>query len=249
MILQDTLEIRLAGLSELVVNEPFTHEILGRDVAERAMLKKALTITARESVISNAETPLVFDVLFEPLRVFQTKVDFVINKSSGGRWRFELQLSAEEGDIDGVIKMEALVHSTASRKVAIPNPHPSRGRIPFEAFMSLCTGPEFTVRPSRGIIEGEETVVQVVYAPTDYGNLKSVGKLMVQSDDMEWAFDLQGKVPKYVPPAGTAKVTPDTELRADTTRKWAEEKARVRPNFVRGNLNTKHAKDSSPTRR
>eukprot|EP00959_Pyramimonas_sp_CCMP1952_P151272 3165372-Pyramimonas_sp.AAC.1 len=90
-VLKDKLEIRLAGLSEAVKDEAFTHEILA-PMPERAMIKKCLHITARSDTIVDARTPLVFDVVFEPLKVFRSKVDFVINKSSGGRWRFELMV-------------------------------------------------------------------------------------------------------------------------------------------------------------
>ena len=56
-------------------------------------------------------------------------------------------------------------------------------------------------------------------------------------------------MPKYVPPTGTSKIKPEQTLRQDTQKLWAEEKARVRPNYVRGNLKTEYAKPENVQKR
>jgi len=50
--------------------------------------------------LSNADEPLVFDLRFEPLRPFKTQVEFIIYKSSGGRWKFNVIFEALDPEID-----------------------------------------------------------------------------------------------------------------------------------------------------
>jgi len=40
---------------------------------------------------------------FEPLRPFKTSTEFVVYKSSGGRWKFNVVFEALEPEVDDVI--------------------------------------------------------------------------------------------------------------------------------------------------
>jgi len=42
--------------------------------------------------LSSPDQPLVYSVLFAPPWAMSTSVQLIINKPSGGRWRFEMQL-------------------------------------------------------------------------------------------------------------------------------------------------------------
>lgn len=49
------------------------------------------------------DEPILFDLRFEPLRPFKTQVEFIIYKSSGGRWKFNAVFEALEPEMDDII--------------------------------------------------------------------------------------------------------------------------------------------------
>ena len=57
-------------------------------------------------------------LIFEPLKAVRSKVDLLITRGSGGRWRFDLQLVASQPDVDDVIKIEVCWHDIHMATVA-----------------------------------------------------------------------------------------------------------------------------------
>jgi hypothetical protein len=58
---------------------------------------------------------------FEPLRPFKTTVEFVITKSSGGRWKFNVVFEALEPEVDDVIVIQSPLHKTSSVSFRLNN--------------------------------------------------------------------------------------------------------------------------------
>lgn len=97
-------------------------------------------------------------VTYDPLRPVTLGGDLVVNKQSGGRWRFELELVVTEPDVDGacrarrpsavfsraagararsladVIVVEAELHQTESVQFTLTNQAPSFA--PFRAYFT-----------------------------------------------------------------------------------------------------------------
>ena len=64
--------------------------------------------------------PLRYDIVFEPLRSFPMHFELVVNKQSGGRWHFDVQLDATEPDVDE-ITIEAMLNRTSSVSFKLTN--------------------------------------------------------------------------------------------------------------------------------
>jgi len=239
--LQDQLEVTLSGLGPLGKDEPFTHELVMQNPAERAALKRALHITANQHAITSPDEPLTFTLTFEPLRVLHTSVDFVITKASGGRWRFEIILEATEPDIDGTIVLESAVNQTDTKTINIVNPEPTSKSVPFSVALTPESAMEFTFTPMKGYLDGgNPTPVSVMFTPKEYGKMV-VGRLVVQTDDMQWMYDLKGTRPKYDPPKGTSKVKADVQHTEEMESRIesASMTKSASKNFIRGNLTRK----------
>jgi hypothetical protein len=63
----------------------------------------------------------VFDLRFEPLRPFKTQVEFIIYKSSGGRWRFNMVFEALEPEVDDMILIQSPLQKTSSVSFRLSN--------------------------------------------------------------------------------------------------------------------------------
>lgn len=48
------------------------------------------------------------------------------------------------------------------------------------------------------------TAFTIEFAPMNYRKLYT-GKLVIETDDMYWSFEVTGKLPKYIPKALTVK--------------------------------------------
>jgi len=58
--------------------------------------------------------PLTFRLEFLPLRSFKTIAELIINKSSGGRWRYNMLFESLEPDFDDIITIESPLNKTSS---------------------------------------------------------------------------------------------------------------------------------------
>jgi hypothetical protein len=161
-----------------------------------------------------------------------------VNKNSGGRWRFELQLEATQADMDGTIHLEAQTGTSATHVLEIANPFPGPTPITFTAFLSVETPGDFTVHPEEGMLHGDTSAcVEVTYAPFEFGKPQTNGQLTIQTENMQWLYNLTGSMPKYTPPLGVSQMREQQELADETKRYMAEMPRRLRQkNHIRDNL-------------
>jgi hypothetical protein len=69
----------------------------------------------------------------------------------------------------------------------------------FTAFFTSDSASEFMVYPKSGLLEpyGKEgTNFIVSFSPTEYGKQK-IGKLVIQTDEMQWTYEIKGSHPHY----------------------------------------------------
>ena len=72
----------------------------------------------------------------------------------------------------------------------------------FTAYFTHESSSEFSVTPKEGILDQngrEGTQFVICYLPTEYGKIK-VGKLIIDTDDVQWVFEVRGSHLDYKPP-------------------------------------------------
>lgn len=95
--------------------------------------------------LASPSDPLEFDFVLEPLKPFEASVQLVLNKSTGGRWRYLMRVVASEPEPDDVIDIEATLHRTSSVSFGITNHFPQyapfkvRLGVPLPAFVCVCS--------------------------------------------------------------------------------------------------------------
>jgi len=172
----------------------------------KLLVARSLVIEPVKTTISSAAEPLEFEITFEPLRPFSCNCQFIVNKASGGRWRFDLSLSATEPEPDDVITIEALLHHTSSVAFNLTNQFQTYA--PFKANFSLESPSELTVHPEEGVLPPvgtEGTTFVVSFTPREYGKTL-VGKLIIETEDMRWSYEVRGTHPHYAAPAVRSRI-------------------------------------------
>ena len=100
---EDTLRVNLPGFSVVQDDDKFNFEINVLNEAHRGLVDRSVFIDQKTDNILSVDDPIVFDLRFEPLRPFKTQTEFIIYKSSGGRWKFNAIFEALEPEVDYVI--------------------------------------------------------------------------------------------------------------------------------------------------
>ncbi|KAH8082149.1 hypothetical protein JL720_8676 [Aureococcus anophagefferens] len=150
---------------------------------------------------------LKFDAIFEPLRPFSTSVHLVVKRATGGRWPFEVQLDVDEPDPDDAIEIEANLHTTAKVQFKLVNSN-AMDYTPFNAFFSTDSAHTLTVSPAHGLLAPvgtEGTNFDVSFRPVKYGMLQR-GRLIIQTEDMMWSYEVHGTHPSFTVPVSQSKV-------------------------------------------
>lgn len=270
------LSLVLPGLGAFAGKEQFSHEIVvpANNPSLQEMVDRSITVRPVQTVLTSPEQPVEFEVRFEPLRPFNANLEFIVNKRSGGRWRYELRVEATEPEPDDIIVVEAMMGHTSSVAFELTNQFPTYA--PFRAYFTLESPAELVVHPPEGVLPpyGSEGVSIVVsYTCTEYGKAR-VGKLIIevcskglgcvclclcvgtytlscspclhQTDDMRWSYEVRGTHPEFKAPAVAARV----EHRLP--RRLAEqlEHHRTPPrNIMRDNMNVSRAGGPAKTRK
>ncbi len=88
-----------------------------------------------------------YKVIFEPQKTVSAKVEMVVEKSTGGRWRFELRLEATQPDVDGSITIQAAPGQSALGPVQLYSPTDQPE--PFTCHFTHDSSISFDVSPSE----------------------------------------------------------------------------------------------------
>lgn len=230
--LTQTLSIRPPGLQR-IAGERFSVE-LEIPEAVGTQLQRCLSVVL-ENARPKTDEPLNVTVQFEPLKPVHAAVDLILVKESGGRWLYELDLEASAAETDDVIVIEAELNRTESVQFRLCNQFNTYA--PFHAAFTPDSPDEFVVFPETGVLEpasSNGTMFVVSFTPTRYGRT-IIGKLLIQTDDMQWTYEVRGTHPFYEPPVGVGKVqnklAPSEQRELDRA---AEQ--RRRKNFIKDNV-------------
>lgn len=195
--MEESIRIVLPGFELINTDDTFQYELNVVQASHKGLVDRSVFIEQKTSTLSAADEPLVFDMRFEPLRPFKTSVEFVINKSSGGRWKFNVMFEALDPEIDDSIVIHSPLHKTSSVSFKLSN-H-LRSVADFHAFFTADSANEFTVYPKQGQLEpyGKDgTNFIVSFTPTEYGKAKT-GRLVIQTEEMQWMYEIKGSHPHY----------------------------------------------------
>ena len=229
---QETLNITLPGFTYANGDDTFSYEINVANPSFQSLIDRAVFIEQKTDRLDEPKQPLVFDLRFEPLRPFKTQTEFIIYKSSGGRWKFNVVFEALEPDVDDIITITSPLHKTSSVSFKLTN-H-LKAYAEFTAFFTAESAVEFVCHPKSGLLEpyGKEgTNFIVSFTPTEYGKTK-VGKLVIQTEEMQWTYEIRGSHPQYkIPQALGGRI--QNKLSKELASKIIHKEKK---NFLRDNL-------------
>jgi len=176
---EESIKIVLPGFQMINLEDTFNYELNVLQPNHQGLIDRSVFVEQRTSNLTSAEEPLVFDLRFEPLRPFKTNVEFIVYKSSGGRWKFNVIFEALDPEIDDSIVIQSPLHKTSSVSFKLSNHLKSFAD--FHAFFTQDSAAEFTVYPKSGQLEpyGKDgTNFIVSFTPTEYGKAKT-GRLVI----------------------------------------------------------------------
>jgi hypothetical protein len=148
--------------------------------------------------IQNKKLPL--EIKFYPLRPFKTDIEFILRKKSGGQWIYNIILEATEPDPDDIIYIKSSLGKQSFVAFKLQNIFTKDAK--FIAYFSHDSSSEFSVTPREGTLDQsgrEGTQFVICYLPVEYGKIK-IGKLIVETDEVEWIFEVRGSHLDYKPP-------------------------------------------------
>jgi hypothetical protein len=228
------LELKLPGLF-VDGREEFHVELQVASEIEPVIRHSVAVEVVDAEDIRGPEDPLTLRVHMHPAKPFRARGQLVVAKASGGRWRWECHLEADDPDPDDTIRVEAELGNRSSVAIALSNS--SGAYAAFRAGFTLDSAQEFTVTPAVGELppEGEAGAPIVIhFTPQEYGKTCH-GRLIVETEEDQWVYDVVGTQPRYHRPHVTSTRV-DTRLdrshlRAIKTR----EEARATTNFLKVN--------------
>ena len=166
----------------------------------KSLIDKCLTINFNEKLLKPNNKKLPLEIKFYPLRPFRTEFEFVLRKKSGGQWIYNILLEALLPDPDDIINIKSSLLKESYITFNLENIFTREAK--FIAYFSHESSTEFNVSPREGILEqsGKQgTQFVICYLPVEYGKIK-IGKLIVETDEVMWIFEIRGTYTDYKPP-------------------------------------------------
>jgi hypothetical protein len=135
-------------------------------------------------------------LIYEPLKVFTTRVEATVHCRNRGKWRVLLDLDSTDPEPDDVIKLCAPVGGTDQVTFRLSNRF--LGYSKFDAFFSSKSSPHFSVFPGTGTLppfgSSEGAPFTVSFAPHEYGVIETA-VLNIVTNDAQWNYEIRGSYP------------------------------------------------------
>jgi len=216
-------------------DDVFSFEVNVLNEGHRGLIDRSVFIKQKTESVQSVDEPIVFDLRFEPLRPFKTQTEFIVYKSSGGRWKFNAIFEALEPEVDDIITIQSPLHKTSSVSFRLTN-H-MKAFAEFTAHFTGDSAAEFVCHPKQGLLEpyGKDgTNFIVSFTPTEYGKAK-IGKLIIQTEEMQWTYEIRGSHPQYkIPEVGGGRIA--NKLSKDVLIKRQSVHGGKPKNFMAANL-------------
>ena len=199
------LNLDISNLPEKEIDySDFVYMINAQDEKYKDLINKCLSIQFfdRKRIdkgdYQNRKLPL--QIKFYPLRPLKTEIEFILRKKSGGQWIYNILLEATEPEPDDIIHIKSSIGKQSFVTFKLHNIFTKE--VKFSAYFSHESSSEFSVTPREGILDqsGKEgTQFVICYLPVEYGKIK-VGKLIIETDEVQWIFEVRGSHLDYKPP-------------------------------------------------
>eukprot|EP00002_Diphylleia_rotans_P025649 TRINITY_DN5079_c0_g1_i5.p1 TRINITY_DN5079_c0_g1~~TRINITY_DN5079_c0_g1_i5.p1 ORF type:complete len:2913 (-),score=444.38 TRINITY_DN5079_c0_g1_i5:284-9022(-) len=215
--LDDEFIVMLDGLEEAFNEADLNYEIVYSE-ENRRTLEPALDISLLQLYSKERFYGAKFKVIFEPLKPFKATVAFVVSLASGGRWRYQLHFESLMPEVDDTITIEAAIHKTESISFRLTNAFDTPAA--FKAYFAPGSPYEFSVYPTSGILQPlgskDGNAFIVSFTPQTYGK-PLIGLLVIQTDEMQWSYEIRGTYPQYQPPTAPTGRRIDNQLSEEST--------------------------------
>ena len=96
--LKESIKIRLPGFEDLAPDDVFTYEINVINQSYKGFVERSVFLSKVKDTLRTPDDELEFVLRFEPLRPFKANTEFIIYKSTGGRWKFNAIFEATESE-------------------------------------------------------------------------------------------------------------------------------------------------------
>ena len=199
------LNLDISNLPEKVIDyTDFVYMINVQDEKLKDLINKCLTIQFMDKNkldqidLTNRKLPL--QVKFYPLRPIKTEIEFILRKKSGGQWIYNILLESTEPEPDDIINIKSSIGKQSFVTFRLQNIFTKDAK--FSAYFTHESSNEFSVTPKEGILDQsgrEGTQFVVCYLPVEYGKMK-MGKLIIETDEVQWVFEVRGSHLDYRPP-------------------------------------------------
>ncbi|XP_030333266.1 cilia- and flagella-associated protein 47 [Strigops habroptila] len=182
---------------------------------------------------------LVFNIVFAPNKPMRNEATLVVQYTAGGIWKFPVLFIALEPEVDDIINIEAVglnKESIVDFKLTSQTRYPE----PFTAHFLAGSDPEFRVLPQAGELLPAGTAgthITVGFKPRMYSK-KHKATLVIQTQSMQWMYEINGLPPQSIPPTSPAKVI--------STRSCIRSATVQQRNFLHENLKLTTTAVSSP---
>ncbi|XP_072178621.1 cilia- and flagella-associated protein 47-like [Diadema setosum] len=194
----------VVGEGNTLANE-FSYELIYPSDEARIQLENAVSLQLirkqREKLSGNVT--LVFNVVYAPFKTMRHNVQLCVKATTGGVWRFPLGFVSTEPTVDDVITIES-VGLNKEALVGFRLTSQARHPVAFQAYFVAGSDVEFSVSPQTGELKPlgtTGTLITVGFTPKIYGKTYHA-KLVIQTADMQWTYQVEGVIPEYTPPAG-----------------------------------------------
>mmetsp|Transcript_41492 Transcript_41492/g.36868 ORF Transcript_41492/g.36868 Transcript_41492/m.36868 type:complete len:163 (+) Transcript_41492:79-567(+) len=121
VVKEQELKIVLPGNPLVNEKDEYTMEMVHIPMELESGIRKWLTITPQKNKLTSPDDYLLFVAKFAPLKPFKTQIELLVNKSSGGRWKFKLNIEASTPDVDDTIYITSPLNRTASVSFRLSN--------------------------------------------------------------------------------------------------------------------------------
>ncbi|XP_063160761.1 cilia- and flagella-associated protein 47 [Candoia aspera] len=254
-ILQDTAMLTLSKSKSYPIHnevqvtdgfsttDEFMYEIEFESERVTSQLKStvAINLVKKERDLKTGIVTLIFNIVFAPFKPTRNPATLVVQHCTGGIWKFPILFIATDPEVDDVINIEAIglnKESVVSFKLTSQTRYPE----PYTAYFLPGSDPEFAVLPQAGELLPRDTAgtcITVGFKPSMYSK-KHQATLVIQTAAMQWMYEINGLLPKTIPPTSSAKVIcRNAYVRSATVQQR---------NFVRENMKLLSTSVSSPVK-
>ena len=204
-IFETKIYLDLSNLLEKDIDfSDFVYILNIKEEKYKSLINKCLSINFVDQKKAPNEpqnlSKLPLDIKFYPLRPFKTDIEFVLRKKSGGQWIYNIILESTEPDPDDIIHIKSSLNKQSFVAFKLQNIFTKDAK--FVAYFSHDSSSEFSVSPREGILDQsgrDGTQFVVSYLPVEYGKIK-VAKLIIETEEVQWVFEVRGSHLDYKPP-------------------------------------------------